>query len=252
MSSPRKPEQGGAIASAAVVLVIAGLVFVHAVTTGLPGLVRAAIGTLVATGGAALLIGRLARIDAPGGQRDSRTLLRAALAGAGLAVFGVGALAVEVALSPWLAARAVSYSAYVEALVQPDVAAMIPAVFLVVAVLPGVFEELLFRGVVRGALDGWSMPARVLAVGFLFALVHAEPLVLAPLFYVGCVLTLMAERTGGWFAPAVAHITLNAVNAIVMPRLLGTDPPSLWVGAVFVCVGAGVATLAMSGRFGRG
>lgn len=219
---------------------------VQILSVGLPGLLRAALGTLLATGGVGLILARVARIDAPLGQRDSLTLARAMLAGVALALFGVGFLSVEYALSPWLAGRIDAYSANLDALLQPDVTALIPAVFVVAALLPGICEEFLFRGVVRGAMDGWSRPARVLAIGLLFALVHVEPAVLMPLFYIGCLFTVLAERAGGWAAAALAHISLNAFNAIISTRLFGDEPLSLWVGALLVVAGASVGTLAVS------
>jgi membrane protease YdiL (CAAX protease family) len=191
---------------------------------------------------------RIGGVRAPLGLRDARGFALGSAIGLALAVFGTGALAVMAQLSPALAARIANYSENLIALLQPDNTAMIPAVLVVVAVIPGICEEWLFRGVIRDMLMAWSRALRVFAVGLLFALIHVEPVVLLPLFYIGCVLTLLAERTSGWAIPAVAHFTLNAVNGIVTPRVLGDTMPSLWVGALCVCLGAGAAA-ALVGRF---
>ena len=243
MSSPPSKDLGGVLASASVILAMGLLIAFHLAFRDAQPLVRVGLASLFATGGTAWIMTRLGRVQAPLGQRDAARLATGALIGVALAVFGTGALAVLANLSPALAERIANYSANLVTLLQPDNAAMIPAVLVVVAVIPGVCEEWLFRGVIRDMLAGWSRPLRVVAVGLLFALIHVEPVVLLPLFYIGCLLTLLAERTGGWAVSAAAHFALNAVNGVITPRVLGDTTPSLWVGAVCVCVGASVAAI---------
>lgn len=174
--------------------------------------------------------------DASAGRRDAATMIPAVVGGLGLAVCGVGLLSLVVAVSPAMHEHVVARSPALERLLRPDDPSWIPVVVVVVAVLPGVFEERWFRGVVRGALPGLGGHGRALVVACLFAAAHLDPANLGPLVVVGYGFGLIAERSGGWAAPAAAHFAHNACNGVVVPRVVQMDvlPPLLaasWAAA---------------------
>ena len=83
---------------------------------------------------------------------------------------------------------------------------------IVVAVLPAVCEELLFRGaILRGAEEGAGTAAAVLLSAVLFMLYHGS--VEQPIyqFICGCVFALMAVRSASVLPSMLAHFVNNAV-----------------------------------------
>jgi membrane protease YdiL (CAAX protease family) len=232
--------------SAAVVLAMLGVAMTQmlAANAGLPMPWAAGLAVAVGTGGTAWFIRGLARIEVPAGDWSAPVLLWAAVLGLALAVFGVGAMEFLAQLSPVAAERMLNVQASYDALLQPENPWMIPAVLLCVAVAPALFEEVLFRGVLRELLHSAVPLVRVLVIGALFAFIHWEPVVMLPLFYVGCMLTLLADRTGGWAAAAVAHFALNATNGVVSVRVLDGVDFTFTMAAVVMWVGVTGATMA--------
>jgi uncharacterized protein len=82
---------------------------------------------------------------------------------------------------------------------------------LVVGVLAPFGEEVFFRGFVYRCFRArWGRVAGMVASAALFAAIHVHPVGLLPIFFIGCVLANLYERTGTLIAP----ITLHAVNNI--------------------------------------
>lgn len=229
------------VCAVAATTVVFGMAFVGLTTASLDLYARAATGTLLVVGGVSFVLQRGLKLKAASGRADARTLSLSAALGVSLALFGVGALGTMSAVSPWAASRVARASAHLYELLRPDEPGMIPVVLLVVAVLPAVMEEWLFRGTMREALARKSEAYRVLVLGLLFGLIHAEPVHVLPLIYVGMVLTLLAERSGGMVAPMVAHFALNATNGVVSPRIW-SEPPGLLVSALLLSVGVTLST----------
>ncbi|MBI1316208.1 CPBP family intramembrane metalloprotease [bacterium] len=96
---------------------------------------------------------------------------------------------------------------------------------IVVACLPAMAEELLFRGVVQtellraGLRPVWALTG----VALLFALVHAQPYHVLPLFVFGLFLGWMRWKSGNlWYSISV-HF---ANNALVLWGMWYTEPPT--------------------------
>jgi membrane protease YdiL (CAAX protease family) len=89
-------------------------------------------------------------------------------------------------------------------------------VFVVfIALVPGVVEELLFRGYVqRRLLARWTPLWAVLISSLLFAFVHIMPLAIIALFPLGIWLGVVAWRSGSVFPSMFCHAFVNGgVNA---------------------------------------
>jgi membrane protease YdiL (CAAX protease family) len=81
------------------------------------------------------------------------------------------------------------------------------------ALLPGIAEELLFRGVLQRALRG--AVSAVLVSGGLFALFHVDPVHVVGVLPLGLFLAWVAQRSGT-LVTIFAHVTNNTLAVIAM------------------------------------
>src|SRR5699024_2828245 len=88
---------------------------------------------------------------------------------------------------------------------------LLPAT-LIIALLPALFEETLFRGILVGRMhaSGWGNVATVCISGALFALYHGSPAQTIYQFFCGASFALLALRAGSALPTAVAHLCNNA------------------------------------------
>ncbi len=96
---------------------------------------------------------------------------------------------------------------------------LLPAI-LVIAVLPAIFEETLFRGIVTGGMreGGWGTVPIVLISGALFSLFHTNPEQTIYQFVCGVCFALIALRAGSILPSMVSHFANNAVILILTAR----------------------------------
>ncbi len=87
-------------------------------------------------------------------------------------------------------------------------------------VIPAIVEELMFRGLMQGAME--HSGARISAVvlpALAFALFHADPLFLLAPLGAGLLLGYLRATTGSLFTAIVAHMTLNMTMLVMRPLL---------------------------------
>ena len=115
-------------------------------------------------------------------------------------------------------------------------------VLLTVAVLPAVFEELVFRGIVLRGVKPFGSALSVLLCGALFSLFHQNPAQTVYQFFCGCAFALLALRAGSVFPAMLAHFLNNAViilfakfGALVLPTPVSV---ALFVASCIGLVGA--------------
>ncbi len=113
----------------------------------------------------------------------------------------------------------------------------------VVALLPGIGEEMLFRGVLQNELQK-SMSNRywpLVIAALIFAAFHLEPTGLITKFLIGCVLGYAYLITKNIFYPIIIHVLNNALQVGILyftDGIEGMDinipQPDLaqWIGAV--------------------
>ena len=83
--------------------------------------------------------------------------------------------------------------------------------FLIIACLPALAEELLFRGVLQEELQrGLGVVAGLLLTSLLFAITHWQPTNLMGLFFFGLILGLFRNWSGNLWYPIAAHFVNNA------------------------------------------
>lgn len=88
---------------------------------------------------------------------------------------------------------------------------VVPA-FLVIAALPAIFEEALFRGVILNCCEKTIGSIRtVFIVGFCFSLFHASPEQTVYQFIAGCAFAFLAIRSGSILPSVLMHFINNAL-----------------------------------------
>lgn len=104
-----------------------------------------------------------------------------------------------------------------------DVGIMLPSLegggivgaIVVIALLPAIFEESIFRGILLRPLKGFSTPVAVVLCGALFALYHGNPAQTIYQFLCGCAFALIAIRADSVLPTMLSHFLNNAVILIL-------------------------------------
>lgn len=102
-----------------------------------------------------------------------------------------------------------------------------------IALAPGIFEELLFRGYIqRRLLERWPAWVAILVASLLFGLLHVMPQAVVFAFPIGLWLGIIAWRTGSVWPGIACHAFINATwNVYQIGTHLGAlpDPLPPWV-----------------------
>jgi len=125
--------------------------------------------------------------------------------------------------------------AFVEQMFPADLAPW--KLLLLLVLLPAVFEELLFRGVLLSGLAGQRTAVRVLVCAVAFALFHVSFFRLVPTAFLGAMLALATLWTGSIFPAMAWHAANNAIAAFVLGDVEALPP---WTAA-FALPGLAVA-----------
>lgn len=93
---------------------------------------------------------------------------------------------------------------------------LLPAL-LVIALLPALFEETLFRGILSRKMHdgGWGLVPTVLLSGALFSLFHGSPEQTVYQFFCGICFSLVAVRAGSILPTVLSHFCNNALILIL-------------------------------------
>ncbi len=98
-----------------------------------------------------------------------------------------------------------------------------PLIFIAGCLLPGLGEEIYFRGFLsRGLVANHGLVWGTLFAAFLFGIVHVEPIQASGAFFIGIALQYLFLTTRSLAAPIVLHIANNALAFGVMkyPNIL--------------------------------
>lgn len=188
------------------------------------------------------------RLRRPGGHSgvwsDIACVVGAALLGAG--VFVIGATSLLAVKGTAMSAETQHLSERILALMQGHPAWMS---WGLMALLPAICEELLFRGWVLSGFAGrngsWRrLAAAIIAQAALFAIFHLLPERMPQTFVLGLVLGWMTQATGSLLPAVVCHLVHNSMPLAV----LAGGMPAWGVPAAIGCVVGGAALLAAYGR----
>lgn len=106
----------------------------------------------------------------------------------------------------------------------PETLPELVAGILIIAVMPGICEELMFRGLLLTAYEKRGSYRAVVFVSILFGLFHFDITNLAGPVFLGLVFGYYVVRTGSIFAGILAHFLNNLIAELI--QYLWTDPNS--------------------------
>jgi membrane protease YdiL (CAAX protease family) len=120
------------------------------------------------------------------------------------------------ALQELLVPRSVGYQEIWEDVLRQFHQVPLVVTLVLVAILPGVCEELLFRGfLLHGMRKKTSDLPAIIIVGVLFGVFHLDPYRFLPVTLLGIVFGYMVVKTGSIFTGMVAHGTNNAIAILL-------------------------------------
>lgn len=110
---------------------------------------------------------------------------------------------------------------------------IIPAI-ISVAIVPAIFEELMFRGVIlRSAEKSMGGVRAIFVTGFCFALMHGSPQQTVHQFLLGCGIAFLTLRSGSILPGMVAHFLNNLIAlllSLVYDSILTANQTLLGIG----------------------
>ena len=108
-----------------------------------------------------------------------------------------------------------------------------------IALLPALFEEIFFRGVLLKGLRGFSKAGVILLCGGLFALYHQNPAQTLYQFCCGVAFALVAVKAGSIFPTVLSHFLNNFFILLLEKQGVSSFSPTVtaWIFALsFVCL----------------
>lgn len=141
----------------------------------------------------------------------STALLSVMIASAGFVLVGM-----ITALQEYIFPRSPEYQAAWEVVLQKFLAVPVGVTLAVVAVLPGVCEELFFRGfILRGVRQRCSDDFAIILVGLLFGAFHVDPYRFLPTSLLGMLFGYLVVKTGSLVPGMIAHAVNNSIAMLL-------------------------------------
>ncbi len=130
-----------------------------------------------------------------------------------------------------------------ELLLAADNASGLIINIIVIALIPALSEEFLFRGIIQRTLRDWTKNAHVaiIVTGFLFSFVHFQFFGFLPRMFLGVLFGYLLYWTGNLWVPILAHFVNNALatvwyyvyfkntKSVPDPDEFGTSSESTWL-----------------------
>ncbi len=118
---------------------------------------------------------------------------------------------------------------------------------LVVAVLPAILEELIFRGLLLKGLHAFGNVGAIILCGGLFALYHQNPAQTIYQFCCGAAFALVALKSGSILPTVVSHFFNNALvlilNEIFKKLAITSVPTPIYLAGIIACFACLIASL---------
>jgi len=87
--------------------------------------------------------------------------------------------------------------------------------FLIVAVAPGICEEIMFRGLFPRFFEKYGMKVNIVITALLFAAFHLDPFRFLPVFLLGLLLGYITLRSGSIYLSMLSHALNNALALFI-------------------------------------
>lgn len=122
------------------------------------------------------------------------------------------------AFGEWAAAKEAQLAELTERFLDMPHLGWLAFNLVMIAMLPALGEELLFRGVLQRKLTQWSGNAHVAVwvAAFLFSAIHMQFLGFVPRLLMGAVLGYLLVWSGNLWYPIIAHFMNNAGAVVIM------------------------------------
>jgi len=103
-----------------------------------------------------------------------------------------------------------------ESFLKPGAAGGLLVNLLVIAIIPAIGEELIFRGVIQKLLNRWFKNAHwaIFLTAFLFSAMHFQFLSFLPRFFLGIILGYLFLWSGSMWVAILVHFINNAVAVV--------------------------------------
>ncbi len=120
-------------------------------------------------------------------------------------------------LEDWVRSLEATSSAILEQLLNTDSTAILLVNLAVIAVIPAIGEEFLFRGVLQRIIGKLTRNTHVAVwiTAFLFSAIHMQFLGFLPRFVMGAIFGYMLVFSGSIWVPVCAHFVNNAVAVLI-------------------------------------
>ncbi|HLZ86821.1 MAG TPA: type II CAAX endopeptidase family protein, partial [Puia sp.] len=110
---------------------------------------------------------------------------------------------------------------------------------LVIAVIPGIFEEMCFRGVVQRIMIRLTKSpwAGIVVTGFIFSFMHFEFQGFLPRMFLGVLLGAAYHYSGSLWTCVLAHCFFNGIQVLAFtwyPTVMNNDNPSVPAYSVLI------------------
>lgn len=97
----------------------------------------------------------------------------------------------------------------------PQTIAELTAAIVVVGIIPAIFEEFLFRGIIDGSMSEFNTRAAVIFSSVMFAVLHADIFGFLGYIFMGAVMTSLVRRTGSVYSAMLFHFANNTTALLL-------------------------------------
>jgi membrane protease YdiL (CAAX protease family) len=127
----------------------------------------------------------------------------------------------QVKLPDWMAKQESQTGEVIQAILVMESPFELVFTLVVIALLPSIGEELLFRGLIQQQLQRWwQRPVvSIWVTAALFSMIHFQFAGFLPRMLLGAGLGYLLWWTGSLWAPIIGHFTINAIQVVVQYAL---------------------------------
>ena len=182
----------------------------------------------------ALLFVKLKRVDIKESFRFRKISFSLALRSAILGVLSWGLVVVIDALVSGLLERIFGENPAVSFFLKilPKTFSELPVFLILFALLPGLCEEILFRGAIQGTLEKKGVWRGILLTSLLFTIYHMNPWGFIHIFTISVIAGFLIIRTNSIISPIIFHTCINA-TAFTFASFLSNERIILYIGITF-------------------
>ena len=99
--------------------------------------------------------------------------------------------------------------------------------FAIIAFLPGIMEEIIFRGIILSNYKNVPFKQTAVVTGFIFAMAHSDLQQFPYTFIMGMLFVFLVHRSGSILASIVPHMIINAVQSLIGYSAFASAPTRL-------------------------